>query len=176
MSLSCTLILTFTLECVELQGETLAFHFICCIFCLIGWGGWVFGSRRTYRHRSIYMDWHCWCHTVCLCVSQWADLLDLPLWRLTWLACLAKEDEDSKHVWPRKMRILKADITWARWREFNINYIVVALPRPPRSPEVFYYYFYPCKYIIVFEPCRLEWFNVLFWSCKLWGTITSRYR
>ena len=70
MSLSCTLILTFTLECVELQGETLAFHFICCFFCLIGWGGRVFGSRRTYRHRSIYMDWHCWCHTVCLCVSQ----------------------------------------------------------------------------------------------------------
>lgn len=140
-----------TIECIELQGETLAFHFICGVFCLVGWGSRLFGSRCTYRYRTICMDWHCWYPTVCLRVSQvfaicllraytivcslhclclpsvaynvgdiylallqWADLLDVPLWRLTWQVCMA-----------RKMRYLKANMTWAHWWKFNIYRIVV---------------------------------------------------
>jgi hypothetical protein len=106
-----------SMEHIELQGETLAFYFICGVFCLIGWVSWFFGSRCAYRYGAICMDRHCWCPAVCVCVSevftlslsgtlivqsysvclcllwayrcrwcilQWVDLLDVPLWRLTW--------------------------------------------------------------------------------------------
>lgn len=128
-----------TIECTELQGETLAFHFICGIFCLIGWGSWVSCSRRTYGDRTICMDWHRWCPTVCLCVSQWANLLDMPLWRLTWQVCMA-----------RKMRILRANMTWAR-RKFNIYCTGVhCSAQVPRR-------LVPRPVNIVFIPCCLEW-------------------
>ena len=152
MSVSCTLIFfAMWIEFVELQGETLAFHFICCIFRLIGWGGRVFGSRRTYRHRSICVDWHCWCHTVCLCVSQvFATSLSRAYAIVCSLHCCAFLPASAYNVggvlcsgliywtchsedWLDK-RILKADITWAHWWEFNINCNVVALPRPPSLP------------------------------------------
>jgi hypothetical protein len=53
-----------TTERTELQGETLAFYFLCGVFCLIGRGSW-FLVQAVLRLRATCMDWHCWCPTVC---------------------------------------------------------------------------------------------------------------
>ncbi|CAD6250624.1 unnamed protein product [Miscanthus lutarioriparius] len=32
-----------------------------------------------WRYGTICVDWHCWCPAVRFCVSEWVDLLDVPL-------------------------------------------------------------------------------------------------
>jgi len=59
-----------TTEHIELQGETLALYFICGVFRLVGWVSRFFGSRCAYRYGAIYVDWHCWCPAVRVCVSE----------------------------------------------------------------------------------------------------------
>ncbi|XP_062223004.1 uncharacterized protein LOC133921920 isoform X1 [Phragmites australis] len=71
--------LLLTLRRLRVEGETLAFYFIRGVICLIGWGSGVFGSRCTYRYGTICLDWHCWCPIVCVCVSEWVDLLDVSV-------------------------------------------------------------------------------------------------
>lgn len=68
-----------TMITFKLQVETLAFCFIRGVFCFLGWGCWFFGPRRTYRYRSICMDWCCWRPTVCVCAYK---VLALPFFVL----------------------------------------------------------------------------------------------